>query len=78
MRPNLECQVVRLSLFPWVECSYLDRAFIYLYSDRAALHLGEGRKGEREERRKEGKKEGSKRDRRKRRLVHSGLVHLPS
>lgn len=35
---TLKCQVVPLSLFPWVECSSLDVAFIYLYSVGAALY----------------------------------------
>jgi hypothetical protein len=42
---TLECQVVPLSLFPWVECSSLDVAFISLYSVGTALHGGQaGRK----------------------------------
>lgn len=46
---TLKCQVVPLSPFPWVECSSLDVAFIYLYS------VGAGRKEKRQEK---GKSQG--------------------
>lgn len=52
---TLECQVVPLSLFPWVECSSLDVAFIYLYS--VGQLYTEGQAGRKRGRRK-GKAQG--------------------